>query len=521
VADFTLDGTGRPTAETRGTTSKAFGWSAAGRLKSVAVTTTSGTATSTYDYDYEGRRIQKSGPASALATYVWGGNGEMLEERPSGTASGSLRYEYLGSNAIGVGANRFIRDALGTAQGRVSTGSPTLYRYDAWGGFRGSTAAPVAGEPTLAYAGQFWDADAGLSYAQQRWYEPKTGRFLSEDPVFGGLQNPSSLQAFAYANGNPLTNVDPLGRLACDYQDYGCYTQEAEETEQWIQDCKRTGRDEKSCRDEHLKNEGLGIAGGAAVAVGVLAAPGIAAAAPAAATTVGANVGMAGGGAVVAEKAITIGVIALVTHDCWEHPSFTACSNAIAAAAQGWLANAPVRAGASSAPRSVSAQADMPIAEAPSAPAAGAAMPVALSARAEPLEPVSNAAASQPSVRYSRKAYGGAATNSPAAKQLRLENEGKPCPTCEEPQISGTVTAPSPQHEPPLFLHYEYHGGKEMTQVEREAYARSAEAFNGTQCLTCQRKEGAALAKESRALNKQREAEAAARNRTQGRPDEP
>jgi RHS repeat-associated protein len=40
-----------------------------------------------------------------------------------------------------------------------------------------------------------------LSYAQQRWYDPRTGRFLSEDPVFGDLQRPGSLHAFGYANG--------------------------------------------------------------------------------------------------------------------------------------------------------------------------------------------------------------------------------------------------------------------------------------------------------------------------------
>jgi RHS repeat-associated protein len=52
-----------------------------------------------------------------------------------------------------------------------------------------------------------------LSYAQQRWYDPRIGRFLSEDPVFGDLQRPNSLQAFGYANGNPLSFTDPSGEL--------------------------------------------------------------------------------------------------------------------------------------------------------------------------------------------------------------------------------------------------------------------------------------------------------------------
>jgi RHS repeat-associated protein len=53
-----------------------------------------------------------------------------------------------------------------------------------------------------------------LSYAQQRWYDPRIGRFLSEDPVFGDIQNPNSLQAFGYANGNPLAFTDASGTIS-------------------------------------------------------------------------------------------------------------------------------------------------------------------------------------------------------------------------------------------------------------------------------------------------------------------
>jgi RHS repeat-associated protein len=72
----------------------------------------------------------------------------------------------------------------------------------------------ATGGGTLAYAGQHWDADVGLSYAQQRWYSPEVGRFLSEDPVFGDLANPSSLHGFGYGNGNPMLYTDPEGEAA-------------------------------------------------------------------------------------------------------------------------------------------------------------------------------------------------------------------------------------------------------------------------------------------------------------------
>ena len=92
--------------------------------------------------------------------------------------------------------------------------------------------------------------------------------------------------------------------------------------------------------------------------------------------------------------------------------------------------------------------------------------------------------------KYNRqKHYGGSQTNTAAGKQARSDGEGKPCQTCGAIQISGTKTAPSPQHTPSLSEHYYDHGGHAMTPEERKNYAKN-EGIKGTQCLTCQRREG-------------------------------
>jgi hypothetical protein len=44
-----------------------------------------------------------------------------------------------------------------------------------------------------------------LIYAQQRWLDPGTGQFTSEDPIMDGLN------WYAYAGGNPMGAVDPAG----------------------------------------------------------------------------------------------------------------------------------------------------------------------------------------------------------------------------------------------------------------------------------------------------------------------
>ena len=70
---------------------------------------------------------------------------------------------------------------------------------------------------------------------------------------------------------------------------------------------------------------------------------------------------------------------------------------------------------------------------------------------------------------YNRQKHsGGSQTNSSTAKEARKSGEGQPCPTCGQTQISGTSTAPSPQHEPPLVKHYYEHGGSQMTTAERK-----------------------------------------------------
>ena len=103
----------------------------------------------------------------------------------------------------------------------------------------------------------------------------------------------------------------------------------------------------------------------------------------------------------------------------------------------------------------------------------------------------------KPTERYNRQThYGGSQTDGAKAQAARQAGEGKPCPTCGRIQISGTKTAPSPQHEPPLVKHYYEHGGHTMSNADRAKHAK--ESIKGTQCLKCQRKEGAMMSRYSR-----------------------
>ena len=84
------------------------------------------------------------------------------------------------------------------------------YAYDEWGQLvGGSDNASLNSKDRARFKGALWFGDGGveLYYMRNRWYEPRTGRFLSEDPI--GLTGGNNLYRFASAD--PINGYDPFG----------------------------------------------------------------------------------------------------------------------------------------------------------------------------------------------------------------------------------------------------------------------------------------------------------------------
>jgi RHS repeat-associated protein len=61
------------------------------------------------------------------------------------------------------------------------------------------------------YTGHEEDPESGLVYMQQRYYDPASGRFLSNDPV-ATTDDGESFNRYAYVNDSPYRYTDPDGK---------------------------------------------------------------------------------------------------------------------------------------------------------------------------------------------------------------------------------------------------------------------------------------------------------------------
>ncbi|MGR4876188.1 RHS repeat-associated core domain-containing protein [Pseudoxanthomonas sp. LARHCG66] len=107
-------------------------------------------------------------------------------------------------------------DALGTPIA-VTDANKVVIETTEYEPYGAQVAGPVKDGP--GYTGHVQDMATGLTYMQQRYYDPDVGRMLSVDPVTAHQQPLANFCRYCYARNNPYTFADPDGKDAIYFQD--------------------------------------------------------------------------------------------------------------------------------------------------------------------------------------------------------------------------------------------------------------------------------------------------------------
>ncbi|MEO7045726.1 MAG: RHS repeat-associated core domain-containing protein, partial [Ferruginibacter sp.] len=104
-----------------------------------------------------------------------------------------------------LGSIREIYDASGDTTG-------VNYDYDRWG--VRTRQIPLPGRPEFenipfGFCGYFYHERSGLCFTKYRVYDPKTGRWLSKDPI----GEDGGINLYGYVGNNPVNRIDPLGLM--------------------------------------------------------------------------------------------------------------------------------------------------------------------------------------------------------------------------------------------------------------------------------------------------------------------
>lgn len=84
------------------------------------------------------------------------------------------------------------------------------FEYDTYGKLISRTGTT---ETPFTYNGRdgVYSDENGLIYMRARYYSPELRRFINADILHGDITDSTSLNRYAYVNGNPVSFVDPLG----------------------------------------------------------------------------------------------------------------------------------------------------------------------------------------------------------------------------------------------------------------------------------------------------------------------
>jgi RHS repeat-associated protein len=174
-----------------------------------------------YMYNGQEQRIVKEfndGTDTTMTRYMYTGSEVIMTANsagiktteniltPSGEIVSSQRFNENGNGTGWYSYNYDIRKSTTTIV--ASSGfAENYYEYDAFG----ETDATESLLNEIEFTGATSDSNTGLYYMNARYYNPNTGRFISQDSYKGSAYEPWTQNLYVYTGNNPVNFIDPTG----------------------------------------------------------------------------------------------------------------------------------------------------------------------------------------------------------------------------------------------------------------------------------------------------------------------
>jgi len=174
---------------------------------------TTQTSTEQYGYLADNKRFWKSATAGE-SYYLYGVGGQRILTYTATLPGGVLTFGAnpkmdvaFGGRVIRVNGAAVVQDRLGSVVTRsIGSGAVDQHRYYPYG----EEIETTTGDRNKF--GTYHRDQTGLDYADQRYFESSTGRFMTVDPSQPGVvEQPGSWNFYSYALGDPLNQNDPEG----------------------------------------------------------------------------------------------------------------------------------------------------------------------------------------------------------------------------------------------------------------------------------------------------------------------
>ncbi len=166
--------------------------------------------TASYTYSPDSLRVSKT-VNGETTTHVLDGANVVADVTAEGIAKYNRGRELISMEQNGQKGYYVFNGHGDVVQMRSASGEQVYgKRYDAFGVEIFDYEDTNQFANPFGYAGEYTDEESGNIYLRARYYNPSTGRFLSEDPIMDGTN------WYIYAGNNPVLYVDPWGLAAYD-----------------------------------------------------------------------------------------------------------------------------------------------------------------------------------------------------------------------------------------------------------------------------------------------------------------